>query len=87
MQQSALDLLKEECAAKVRDAWARVASGSQHIRQQGQRISEQKMRGHDASLSEALLATFRETQTLHEISCERLLLELHALELATLDNP
>jgi hypothetical protein len=86
MRQRALDLLKAECAAKVRDAWARVALGLEHIRQQEQRVLQQKMRGSDARDSEALLATFRETQTLNELSCERLLQELHALDVATHDH-
>ncbi len=61
-QTEQLDLLK----AQVRDAWAHVAIGSKHIRQQEHRVAEKKMRGQDARLSEALLATFKQTQALHE---------------------
>ncbi len=64
MRQTELDSLKAEYVSEVRDAWARVAVGSEHVRQQQHRVSEKKMRGQQASLSEALLETFRETQQL-----------------------
>jgi hypothetical protein len=80
MRQTELDSLKAEYVSEVRDAWARVAVGSEHVRQQEHRVSEKKMRGQQASLSEALLETFRETQQLHKLSCERFLDQLHALE-------
>jgi hypothetical protein len=75
---SGLDLLKAAYVAKVHDAWARVSRGAAHIRHQEHRVSERK--GQDASLSEALLETFRQTQALHERSCERVLDELYVLE-------